>query len=287
MEITTGKVKKNMLVAVYGPESVGKTTFAAGFPSPVFLGAESGTSTMDVARTPEFKTYEEFLGQVDWLINNDHPYKTFVLDSLDWLEPYLFFHLTQGKMPIEEIAGGYGKYVGVINGHYSSLMTKLSTLRKKMHIVIIAHAQMKKFSDPVHNEAYDRYTLKLYSEKSSQLWKEYFECLLFMNFEIVVSKDRNGKIKTYGDGIRKLYTEHRPSFDAKNRCSLPFEMESDSISFISKYMEAYGEDEMPNLIAQLKTVDLEKGSQAEAFYLENKMDSGKMLALRNKIRALL
>jgi hypothetical protein len=35
---------------IYGAEKVGKSTWSAGAPKPIFLGAESGTERLDVDR---------------------------------------------------------------------------------------------------------------------------------------------------------------------------------------------------------------------------------------------
>ena len=37
-------------VVVYGPEGIGKSTFASKFPDPVFIDTEGSTKDMDVAR---------------------------------------------------------------------------------------------------------------------------------------------------------------------------------------------------------------------------------------------
>jgi hypothetical protein len=46
---------------------------------------------------------------------------------------------------------------------------------------------------------------------------------LFANFETFAKKDGN-KTRAYGDGVRVMFTERRPGFDAKNRFGLPFQM---------------------------------------------------------------
>jgi len=222
-KVVTGKIKKNNLLMIYGVEGCGKTTWAAGFDTPLFIGSEQGSETLDVSRY-ELESWQEFDKLLDELLVNETPYKTIVIDSIDWLEGLLFDSLTKGDNPIEEVGGGYGKWVGIVNNEYRKIMIILNRLRVKYNIIIIGHAQLKKFGDPVNNEQYDRYELKLHSPKSSMLWKEYIDCLLFMNYEIITKKEK-GMVKTYGDGVRKIYTEHRPSFDAKNRFQLPFEIE--------------------------------------------------------------
>ena len=52
MEIITGKQATALKIVVYGPEGIGKSTFASKFPRPVFIDTEGSTKHMEVARTP-------------------------------------------------------------------------------------------------------------------------------------------------------------------------------------------------------------------------------------------
>ena len=52
LNITTGKIDRALKVVAYGSEGIGKTTFAAAFPEPLFIDTEGGTSHMDVRRMP-------------------------------------------------------------------------------------------------------------------------------------------------------------------------------------------------------------------------------------------
>ena len=56
MNITRGKKQAQLKLVVYGPEGVGKTTFAAHAPGVVFIDTEGSTNHMDVARTDPPKT---------------------------------------------------------------------------------------------------------------------------------------------------------------------------------------------------------------------------------------
>ena len=51
MKITRGIQPKPLKVVVYGPEGIGKSTFASMFPDPLFIDTEGSTARMDVART--------------------------------------------------------------------------------------------------------------------------------------------------------------------------------------------------------------------------------------------
>ena len=50
MQITRGKRARAQKVVIYGPEGIGKSTFAAEFPNAVFIDTEGSTDNMDVAR---------------------------------------------------------------------------------------------------------------------------------------------------------------------------------------------------------------------------------------------
>ncbi len=224
--IQTGKQKKPHLVLVYAPDGVGKTTFAAGFPSPVFVGTEQGTSNLDVARFPSPVLWSDLEGQLKDLCVEKHDFKTLVIDSLDWLEILLHKKICEDYQvkTIELAAGGYGKgYVEALNT-WIKFKDGLDYLRNKrgMNIVLIAHAEVVPFNDPTTQTTYDRYQLKLH-KKAAAMFREYVDYLFFANFEVIAKKEGN-KTRAFGDGLRLIFTERRPGFDAKSRSPMPFYM---------------------------------------------------------------
>lgn len=93
-----------------------------------------------------------------------------------------------------------------------------------MNVVLTAHAQLRKFSQPDEFGEYDRWELKLGKKTGSQispLVKEWADMVLFANYKTVaVQADKEGnKFKAQG-GERVMYTEHHPCWDAKNRHGL-------------------------------------------------------------------
>ena len=52
MEIIRGKILGAKKVVIYGPEGIGKSTFASRLPEPLFIDTEGSTKELDVARTP-------------------------------------------------------------------------------------------------------------------------------------------------------------------------------------------------------------------------------------------
>ena len=85
MQITKGKIQGAQKIAIYGPEGVGKTTFAAQFPEPVFIDTEGSTNNMDVARLPKPTSWSMLLEQIDF-IKQSKVCKTLIIDTIDWAE---------------------------------------------------------------------------------------------------------------------------------------------------------------------------------------------------------
>ena len=229
--ISKGKVKKPALVLIYGVDGSGKSTFGSEAPNPVFLGPEDGSANLDVSRFDDVTSYQKVREKIKSLIEAQHDFKTLVIDSIDWMEPLVWKEVCNldPKKPtiIDEAFGGYGKGYVKANELWKEMMSDLVVLRekRKMNIIVIAHSHVKAFNDPSQPLPYDRYVLKL-NDKAAALWREFVDCVLFCNFEVSVVKESRGdkKGKAYGEDKRVMYSQRRPSFDAKNRYGLPFEL---------------------------------------------------------------
>lgn len=227
--ISVGKKEKPPIVVIYGPDGVGKSSFGADAPMPVFLGPEDGTSNLDVARFDGVTTFADIRKNVKRLMNEKLPFQTCVLDSLDHIEPLLWKEIcvASNAAVIEDAFGGFGRGFTRANQLWAELIADLKWLRdnKKMNIIAIAHSQIKTMNDPSQPLPYDRYMLKL-NEKAAALWRESADAVLFVNYETVVRKEKKSdqKAKAYGEDKRILFTQRRPSHDAKNRYGLPYEM---------------------------------------------------------------
>ena len=83
MKITKGIIPCAKKVVIYGPEGIGKSTFASQFPDPVFIDTEGSTNSMDVARLPKPTSWQMLLEEIQYV--KDHPdvCKTLVIDTVD------------------------------------------------------------------------------------------------------------------------------------------------------------------------------------------------------------
>lgn len=220
--VLKGRQQSPIRVLVFGTEGVGKSSFGAGAPSPIFLGAEDGTAQLDVERFPTPHTWQDLLDGVRVLESDAHEYRTLVVDTVDWAEPLLWAHLCQrdGKANIEDY--GYGKGYAAALDEWRVFLGALDRLRSKrgMHIILIAHSWIRPFKNP-EGEDFDRYELKLHA-KAAGLLKEWADAVLFANYETLLAKDgKTKRVRGVDTGARLLFTERRAAYDAKNRYGLP------------------------------------------------------------------
>ena len=227
MQITRGKRARAQRVIIYGPEGIGKSTFAAQFPNPVFIDTEGSTDNMDVARLDKPSSWTMLNNEIAFIKANPTACKTLVIDTIDWAEQLATSAVCaeHGKKGIEEF--GYGNGYVYVKEEIGRFLNKLSELVDLgINIVLTAHAQIRTFTQPDELGAYDRYELKLGKKTGSitaPLVKEWADMVLFANYKtIVVTGDKNKK-KAQGNE-RVMYTQHHAAWDAKNRHGLPEEL---------------------------------------------------------------
>lgn len=220
--LVRGRVSQPRRVVVFGPEGVGKTTFAAGAPSPIFLGAEDGTAQLDVTRFAVPESWGDALDAVRVLTQEQHDFKTLVVDTVDWLEPIIWAFICKrdGEKNVESY--GYGRGYQTALDEWRIFLAALERLRSStgMHVILLAHAWIRPFKNP-EGPDYDRYELKL-NTKAGGLLKEWCDALLFANFETYAHKDEKSKrVRGVSTGSRLIFTERAAAYDAKNRYGLP------------------------------------------------------------------
>ncbi len=228
MQITSGKIPSALKVVIYGPEGIGKSTFAAQFPDPIFCDTEGSTKHMDVRRTPKPTSWAMILEQVRYFIQHPDMLRTFVIDTADWAENMCADALCakNQKTGIEDF--GYGKGYIFLGEEFGRLLNLLEELvGRGVNVVVTAHAKMRKFEQPDEMGAYDRWEMKL-SKTCAPLLKEWADMVLFASYKtLVVNVDGQGagkgKNKAQG-GQRVMRTSHHPCWDAKNRFNLPEEL---------------------------------------------------------------
>ena len=230
LNITRGRVPKAQKVVVYGPEGVGKTSFAAEFPDPLFIDVEGSTEHCDVARTKTPKSWAALLDQVRE-VKRTRPCSTLVIDTADWAERLCMEHVcAQNKWESIETPG-YGRGYNQAVEEFCRLLDALSDVAEAgVNVVLTAHAAIRKFEQPDEAASYDRWELKLINgnkASDSAKVKEWADALLFANYKTIVEVVGDGKSahgKARNGQKRVMRCQHHACWDAKNRWGLADEV---------------------------------------------------------------
>ena len=240
MQITRGFIPSGQKVIIYGPEGIGKTTLASQFPNPVFIDTEGSTKNYDVARFPAPTTWQPLKQEAEYPLTHPGEIGTLVIDTADWAEKLCNQAVCSrsNKNGIEDF--GYGKGYTYAAEEFGRLLDILNrVVAAGIHVVITAHAQLRKVEQPDEMTAYDRWELKC-SKQLSPMLKEWADMVLFCNYKTIIVQNENGKGKAQG-GRRVMYTTHHTCWDAKNRFNMQDELDMDYrlISFAFERQQDY------------------------------------------------
>lgn len=129
---------------LYGPPKVGKSTFAAGFPTPLIIDLEDGYRRIKCATPLKPNTLNEFrecFGMIRTRISEDKfPFETIVVDSLDVLNSW-FEQEACRELGIKQMGeGSWGSDWATARDKLLKVIDAFRALRKT--IVLIGHSKM-------------------------------------------------------------------------------------------------------------------------------------------------
>jgi hypothetical protein len=213
-------------IVLYGVHGIGKTTWVAQAPSPFLIQLEDGAGRLDVPRYL-VRDYDELMGVIGALYQDEHEFATVGIDSIDWLEPIIWAETCKRHSWKDIEQPGYGKGFVAAADVWREVLDGLNALTTRgISPVLISHAEIKRFDSP-ESEPYDRYQPKLQT-RASAIVQEWGDIVAFANFKVYVTSAEAGfnKKVTRGTGVgeRVMYLEERPAFVAKNRYGLPAEL---------------------------------------------------------------
>lgn len=226
--VTTRKRRRPVLAMLYGPPGVGKSTFGASAPNPIFIPCERGLDQITVPKFPTPKTLAEFGTYLNAVDTEEHDYQTVVIDTADALELLIFDAVcNEGKVKsIEEFGGGYGKGFTRAREYWARLLTRLTALSERMNVLLVAHSHLRTISDPMLATAYDIHEPKIQA-KSIELIRQSVDLIMFARIQTSVIKD--GPKARKGRGLigddREMFTQPTTGIECKNRFNLESPME--------------------------------------------------------------
>jgi hypothetical protein len=246
--VKRGKLKTPKKIFIYGGAGLGKTTLASFAPKPIFVDIDDGSKELDVARYPFSDdpivghipdSYPSVVVAVEDLTNTQHEYLTAVFDTGDKLENLIHKYIcgrdskkkqsgrNQDAEALSTIVDyGYGKGYDLAVDELRLFLFKLDCLRAKgVSIVILAHAQIKSFKNPLGGD-YDRYIPKV-NEKFFGVIKEWADLTGFLSLDGGASKEVAGdkRYRGFSTGARILHTAPNAAYEAKTRLMLPESIE--------------------------------------------------------------
>jgi len=240
--LRTTAVNKPPRIVLHGTHGVGKSTFAAQAPKPVFIQTEDGLDALHVTAFPKANHYDEAMEAVASLAEEQHDFQTVVLDTADWMETLIHRKVAENQKvkSIEDIGFGKG-YIFALD-IWNEVLRAFDYLRndKNMQVIFLAHTQIKRFDDPL-TDSYDRYMLDMHKNSAATI-SEWCDILLFANYNVYTTKSDVGfdkkQVKATGAGQRALHTTERPGWVAKSRWYLPEAMDMNYGTFEAELTKA-------------------------------------------------
>lgn len=226
-------------MVVHAVEKFGKTSFAAQIPGVIFgmPNSETGLQPLldsgllkDVPYMPPWETWEEVNDSIDFLTNNDHPYKALAIDTGNGIEKLLHDYVCRRDY------GGTFDHKGFLNYQngfdvsaveMKLFLGKLNKLReiRKVRPVMLVHTAVRDFKNPEgHN--FGRFETEMHP-KCWAVVKQWADIILFGNFVTVVT-EQGGKPKGKGGQDRVFHTVRSAICDAGNRVGLTGEIDCGS-----------------------------------------------------------
>lgn len=216
------------IVTVYGGAKLGKTTLASEFPSPLYVRTGEGERQSAGVPMKSFKGVPDSFGdiilQADWMLEEEHDRRTFVLDALDGLELLIRAEACarNGWANIED--PGFGKGYAAELAIWHEFVKKMLALKKAGYYVVLISHMKSKTVPGVTTDSYPRYVPNLRDDASGAVC-DASDLIGFLHQRVTIKKEEVGfkKTNTRGDGSGEILiaVQERPGFIAGNRYQIP------------------------------------------------------------------
>lgn len=215
------------ILLIYGTAGMGKTSLALEFPDAAYIQIlpESPPRGIEVNSFGELSNYSEVIEALGALYTEEHAFKTIIIDSMDALETLVWKETCFRNQWKDLEQPSYGKGYLAADHVWREFVMGCDALRrdKGLTIVWLALAEASNHEEP-GKAPYKRYAMKTH-KRAEGLLTQTADAVLFINTKVEVKETEAGFGNTVrhadGGGIRWLFTDGRPAFVAKNRFSMP------------------------------------------------------------------
>ena len=230
-----------IIATFIGEHGLGKTSLACEFPKPIMVRTEKAIKDPRLADlvdvSPQCTKFDSVMGFIDVLLNEEHEYKTLVVDTVTSLDTIIQKEVLEtcpkGSSNIMEAHGGFGKALLIVANKHLELIRKCEQLsaKKNMHVIFLAHAGPAKVK-PADRDEYFKVTLDM-DKVSIGHYARYSDLVALLDRYTVVSKDepkaKTGKAQLRLDKgtTRIIKCVHDVTHDAKNSLGITEPLEYD------------------------------------------------------------
>lgn len=244
--VIKGKTPKAPRIMIYGYEGVGKSTWAASAPNPIFIQTEDGLDNIDTNKFPVAKTWNEVVEQMTALITEEHDFQTVIVDSISGLERLIWTEVCKqfGVKNIEKADGGFARGYKHALDWWELFLEGLEKLNEKgMMIILIGHVGVQEVKDP-ESQTYHRTAPRVHHLAEGMI-SQWCDAVLQAKQNFRIQKTDEGFGNSRGiatavgqeGGERVVRTVGTAAVIAKNRYNLPEYLPLDFNAFYSAITE--------------------------------------------------
>lgn len=222
-----------MIATIFGDPGSGKTSLAATFPKPFLIRTTGEAMPKDVPpeQMPdtlnEVEKPAELFAQLMALVDEEHDYKTLIVDSVTGLEAMFIADVLSSDPKARGIAtamGGYGAGRDAVTAQHARVRRAAEVLRKRrgMNVIFIAHGDVERI-DPPESEGFSQRTVRLHRKSMSP----YIDAVDLVGFvrqaHVLMGEEGSRKAITTGERVLSAYLT--PASIAKNRYGIEEDIE--------------------------------------------------------------